>query len=119
MSHITRAIEQTLDSYGIAVRVVEVNLNKDKTVQFCLEIKSGTMLSDIEKYKREIALAIASPTGKVDIQAPIPGRALVGITVPEIPKERRLKQESIYTKYHPLARIIYSCMVFFNPGKIV
>jgi len=82
ISHISRTIEQTLDSYGINVRIVEVNSNKDKTIQFCMEIKSGTIISDIEKYKREIALAVASPTGKVIIEAPIPGRALVGITVP-------------------------------------
>ncbi len=79
-------IEKTLDSYGIRVRVAEVNYLPDDAIQYCLEIVTGTKLEDIEKRKRELALALASSTGTVEIQAPIPGRALVGITVPKVMK---------------------------------
>lgn len=79
-------IEKTLDSYGIRVRVAEVNYLPDDAIQYCLEIVTGTKLEDIEKRKRELALALASSSGTVEIQAPIPGRALVGITVPKVVK---------------------------------
>lgn len=79
-------IEKTLDSYGIRVRVSEVNYLPDDAIQYCLEIVTGTKLEDIENRKRELALALASSTGTVEIQAPIPGRALVGITVPKVMK---------------------------------
>ena len=75
-------IEKTLDSYGLRVRVVEVHYFPNGSIEYCLEIVTGTKLEDIEKRGRELALALASSTGTVDIQAPIPGRALVGITVP-------------------------------------
>lgn len=105
-SLIAENIEKTLDSYGITVRVAEINTNKDKSVQFCLEIKSGTLISDIEKYQREIALAVASPTGKVTIEAPIPGRSMVGITIPEIVEKYLPQRESKYAHYHPLAKLV-------------
>lgn len=75
-------IEKTLDSYGLRVRVVEVNYFPNGSIEYCLEIVTGTKLEDIEKRRRELALALASSTGTVEIQAPIPGRTLVGITVP-------------------------------------
>jgi S-DNA-T family DNA segregation ATPase FtsK/SpoIIIE len=74
-------IEKTLDSYGIKMRVVEVH-KQEKSVIFCLEMVVGTKIDEIEKRQRELALALASPTGKIGIQAPIPGRSLIGIELP-------------------------------------
>lgn len=74
-------IEKTLDSYGIKMRVVEVH-KQEKSVLFCLEMVVGTKIDELEKRQRELALALASPTGKIEIQAPIPGRSLVGIVLP-------------------------------------
>jgi S-DNA-T family DNA segregation ATPase FtsK/SpoIIIE len=74
-------IEQTLDSFGITARVIEVNLGPAVT-QYALEIAMGTKLSKITTLSNDLALALAAPTGQIRIEAPIPGRALVGIEVP-------------------------------------
>lgn len=74
-------IEQTLDSFGITARVVEVNLGPAVT-QYALEVALGTKLSKITALERDLALALAAPTGTIRIEAPIPGRSLVGIELP-------------------------------------
>lgn len=74
-------IEKTLDSFGIQARVVEINKGPAVT-QYALEIALGTKLSKITALSNDLALAIAAPTGQIRIEAPIPGRSLVGIEIP-------------------------------------
>ena len=50
--------------------------------QYALEITKGTKLSKITSLSTDLALALAAPTGQIRIEAPIPGRNLVGIEVP-------------------------------------
>lgn len=75
------SIEKTLESFGITARVVEVNLGPAVT-QYALEVALGTKLSKITGLERDLALALAAPTGTIRIEAPIPGRSLVGIELP-------------------------------------
>ena len=79
-------IEQTLESFGITARVVEVNLGPAVT-QYAIEVALGTKLSKITALERDLALALAAPTGTIRIEAPIPGRSLVGIELPNIAPE--------------------------------
>ncbi|OGY28258.1 MAG: hypothetical protein A3F33_02780 [Candidatus Woykebacteria bacterium RIFCSPHIGHO2_12_FULL_43_10] len=79
-------IEKTLESFGIQARVVEVNFGPAVT-QYALEIALGTKLTKITALGNDIALALAAPTGAVRIEAPIPGKSLVGIEVPNISPE--------------------------------
>ncbi|TSC54221.1 MAG: DNA segregation ATPase FtsK/SpoIIIE, S-DNA-T family [Microgenomates group bacterium LiPW_16] len=74
-------IEKTLESFGIAARVVEINLGPAVT-QYALEIALGTKLSKITSLSNDLALALAAPTGQIRIEAPVPGRSLVGIEIP-------------------------------------
>ena len=74
-------IEKTLESFGIKARVVEVNIGPAVT-QYALDIALGTKLSKITTLSNDLALALAAPTGQIRIEAPIPGRSLVGIEVP-------------------------------------
>jgi len=74
-------IERTLESFGISARVVEVNLGPAVT-QYALEIALGTKLSKVTALANDLALALAAPTGQIRIEAPIPGRSLVGVEVP-------------------------------------
>lgn len=74
-------IEQSLESFGITARVVEVNLGPAVT-QYAIEVALGTKLSKITALERDLALALAAPTGTIRIEAPIPGRSLVGIELP-------------------------------------
>lgn len=79
-------IEKTLESFGIQARVVEVNMGPAVT-QYAIEIALGTKLTKITSLANDIALALAAPTGTVRIEAPIPGKSLVGIEVPNITPE--------------------------------
>lgn len=74
-------IENTLESFGIRARVVEVNYGPSVT-QYALEITRGTKLSKITGLATDLALALAAPGGQIRIEAPIAGRSLVGIEVP-------------------------------------
>ncbi len=74
-------IEKTLEAFGVRTRLYETNIKKNG-IEYCLEIELGTSIVDLPKFDKDIALAVASPTGRVTIQAPIPGRPLVGIFVP-------------------------------------
>lgn len=76
-------IEKTLDSFGVRARVSEVNYGPTVT-QYALEITMGTKLSKITALSNDLALALAAPTGQVRIEAPIPGRSLVGIEIPNV-----------------------------------
>lgn len=78
---IASIIEKTLQSFGIAARVSEVNLGPAVT-QYALEIALGTKVSKITSLANDLALATEAPTGQIRIEAPIPGRSLVGIEIP-------------------------------------
>lgn len=74
-------IEKTLDSFGIRADVVEVNPGPAVT-QYAIKLSLGTKVSKITSLASDMALALAAPTGQVRIEAPIPGRDLVGIEIP-------------------------------------
>lgn len=74
-------IERTFDSFGISARVVEVN-NGPAVTQYAIEVGLGTKLSKITSLANDLALALAAPTGQIRVEAPIPGRSLVGIELP-------------------------------------
>lgn len=80
VKHNANVIEKTLQSFGITARVAEVNSGPAVT-QYALEIALGTKLSKITTLQNDLALALAAP-GQIRIEAPIPGRSLVGIEIP-------------------------------------
>lgn len=98
-----QTIENTLDSFGIKATVKEVNYGPSVT-QYALEITKGTRLSKITRLSTDLALALAAPTGQIRIEAPIAGRSLVGIEVPNYsPSYVTLRQllSSPLMKKHP------------------
>lgn len=100
-------IEKTLESFGITARVVEVNLGPAVT-QYALEVALGTKLSKITALERDLALALAAPTGTIRIEAPIPGRSLVGIELPNkspefVPLKRMMESETMQDNKSKLA----------------
>ncbi len=76
-----QVIEQTLDSFGITARIVEIN-NGPAVTQYALEVALGTKLTKIQSLSNDLAMALAAPGGQIRIEAPIPGRSLVGIELP-------------------------------------
>jgi len=79
-------IEELLESFGITAKVVEYNPGPTVT-QYALEIPRGIRLSKILTLQNDLALALATTTGNVRIEAPIPGKSLVGIEIPNISPE--------------------------------
>ncbi len=76
-------IKRTLQTFGIPVEMSEVNIGPTVT-QYTLKPAEGIKLSKITTLQSDLALALASST--IRIEAPIPGRSLVGV---EIPNKRR------------------------------
>ncbi|MBD3366030.1 DNA translocase FtsK [candidate division WWE3 bacterium] len=74
-------IENTLKSFGIDAEVKDIKPGPSVT-QYALDAATGTKISKIVNLQYDLALALASPTGSVRIEAPIPGKSLVGIEVP-------------------------------------
>ncbi|MDA1338545.1 MAG: DNA translocase FtsK, partial [bacterium] len=76
-----KIIEKTLGSFGIKSKVVEVHFGPAVT-QYALETQEGTKITKINNLHSDLAMSLASPTGTVRIEAPIPGKSLIGIEVP-------------------------------------
>lgn len=72
-------IKKTLENFGIAVEMADVNVGPTVT-QFTLKPAEGVKLSQITSLQNDIALALAAHP--IRMEAPIPGRSLVGIEVP-------------------------------------
>jgi len=81
-----QTIEQTLESFGIRATVAEVNYGPTVT-QYAIRITQGTRLSKITGLGNNLALSLAAPGGLVRIEAPIPGRSMVGIEIPNVRPE--------------------------------
>jgi S-DNA-T family DNA segregation ATPase FtsK/SpoIIIE len=92
VKQIAAKIEETLKSFSIGAKVVEVNLGPAVT-QYALQIPMGTKVSKITNLANDLALNTEAPTGQIRIEAPIPGRNLVGIEIPN----RSLEVVSIRT----------------------
>jgi S-DNA-T family DNA segregation ATPase FtsK/SpoIIIE len=72
-------IEKTLENFGIPVEMGEVNVGPTVT-QYTLRPAGGVKLAKITALHRDISLALAAHP--IRIEAPIPGRSLVGIEIP-------------------------------------
>jgi len=88
-----RLIEETLQSFGTPVRVVDIQRGPTVT-QFgveplYIETRAGrtrVRVSKIVALADDLALALAAP--RIRIQAPVPGRNYVGIEVPNLEVSR-------------------------------
>lgn len=72
-------IQETLENFNIEVEMHEVNVGPTLT-QYTLKPAAGIKLSRISGLNNDLALALSAHP--IRIEAPIPGRPLVGIEVP-------------------------------------
>jgi len=111
-------IEKTLDSFGITAKVAEVNSGPAVT-QYAIEIALGTKVSKVTSLSSDLALALAAPTGQVRIEAPIPGRNLVGIEIPnrglEFVTLKRMLQSDVMKKAKSKLTVALGLDVSGNP----
>jgi DNA segregation ATPase FtsK/SpoIIIE, S-DNA-T family len=73
-------IKKTLNDFGIQVEMGEVNVGPTVT-QYTFRPEAGVKLAQIASLQSNIALALAAPQS-LRMELPIPGKALVGIEVP-------------------------------------
>ena len=78
-------IKRTLENFGIPVQMTEVYVGPTVT-QYTFKPAEGVKLSKITTLANDLSLALASHP--IRIEAPIPGRSLVGV---EIPNKLRTK----------------------------
>ena len=74
-----KKIEEKLEEFEISVTMRDAHPGPTVT-QFTLLPAEGVKLSKIESLKDDLALALAAPS--LRIQAPIPGKSLVGLEMP-------------------------------------
>lgn len=74
-------LEKYLDAYNIVAKVREVN-PEGYGIQICIEIAVGTPIDSVLKHQNGIATILAAPYHRIKIEAPVPGRNLIGITIP-------------------------------------
>jgi S-DNA-T family DNA segregation ATPase FtsK/SpoIIIE len=72
-------IKKTLQDFGIEVEMGEVNVGPTVT-QYTLRPATGVKLSQIAALQNDLALSLAAHSIRMEL--PIPGKALVGLEVP-------------------------------------
>ena len=75
----SRLIEETLASFKVEAQVVGVNTGPAVT-QFELQPAVGVKVSKITTLEKDLALALAATS--IRIEAPIPGKNVIGIEIP-------------------------------------
>jgi len=75
----SRLIEETLASFKVEARVVNINVGPAVT-QYELQPAVGVKVNKITTLDKDLALALAAPS--IRIEAPIPGKSVVGIEIP-------------------------------------
>ncbi len=74
-----RVIEETLASFNVVAEIVDVQAGPTVT-QFGLRPGPGVRVQRITALTNDLALALAAPT--IRIEAPVPGKPVVGIEIP-------------------------------------
>ncbi len=72
-------IKRTLESFGILVEMGEINIGP-KVTRYTLKPAEGVKLARLTALNSDLSLALAAHP--IRIEAPIPGKSLVGIEVP-------------------------------------
>lgn len=74
-----KKLEETLNSFGVSAKVVNVSRGPTVT-RYELQPSAGVKVSRIVNLSDDIALNLAAPA--IRLEAPIPGKAAIGIEVP-------------------------------------
>ena len=116
-------IKRTLESFGIPVEMGEITIGP-KVTRYTLKPAEGVKLSRITALNQDLSLALAAHP--IRIEAPIPGKSLVGIEVPnKVGSIVRLGGIISYPEFSnsgpltfPLGRDVSGEPIFTNLGKM-
>jgi DNA segregation ATPase FtsK/SpoIIIE-like protein len=89
-----KVIKDTLNHFGITVSMGDVAVGPTVS-QYSLQPAEGVRLSSIDALQRDLALSLAATN--IRIEAPIPGKKLVGIEIPNYKKETVRLRDIIQT----------------------
>ncbi|MGH2442235.1 MAG: DNA translocase FtsK [Chloroflexota bacterium] len=79
VEQVSTRIQETLASFGVRARVVGHHSGPVVT-QFDVQPERGVKVKSITSLQNDLALALAAPT--IRIQAPVPGKPVIGIEIP-------------------------------------
>ena len=109
-------IKRTLQHFGIEVEMAEVNIGPTVT-QYTLRPAQGIKLSKITTLHNDLSLSLAAHP--IRIEAPIPGRSLVGIELPNKAvmkvRLRNLIEQPEFKQDHKMLTIALGRDVAGNP----
>lgn len=109
-------IQKTLANFAVNVSMGDVNVGPTVT-QYTLKPEEGVKLNKITNLDRDLSLALASHP--IRIEAPIPGKSLVGIEVPNkssaIVRLRSIMETETYEKRHSKLSVVLGLDVAGHP----
>lgn len=119
----SKILETTLKSFGIGVKVTNVHIGPTIT-KYELEPNAGVKVSKIAALSNDIAMSLAAKD--IRIEAPIPGKAAVGIEIPNTSKEMIGLKELLITSQNkmenklqvPLGKDISGNIIFCDISKM-
>ena len=79
VTQIAKKLEKTIADFGVNVKVVKISIGPVIT-QYELTIEKGVSLHKVTKLHSDIALSLAAKS--LRIIAPIPGKSVIGIEIP-------------------------------------
>ena len=96
----SRILEETLRSFKVEAKVVEVSVGPTVT-RYDLAPGAGVKVATIANLSNDLALSLAAQG--IRIEAPIPGKAAVGIEIPNKEPQpvllREILEDEIFTKF--------------------
>jgi len=119
----SQIIEKTLENFGIKIEVVDVEVGPAIT-RFSIKPGEGIKLSKILSYQSDLGLALGTPN--LIIETPIPGKAVLGIQVPNkksaVVRLGNLLREKEFLEggllYFPVGRKINGEVLFTDLAKM-
>jgi len=94
-----KILEETLNNFGVSIKVVQISRGPVIT-RFEVQPAPGVKVSSISNLSNDLALGLSVPS--VRIEAPVPGKAVVGIEIPNkkpgIVYLRELIENESYTR---------------------
>lgn len=115
----SQRIQETLASFHVGARVVGYHSGPVVT-QFDVQPDRGVKVKSIVALQNDLALALAAPT--IRIQAPVPGKPVVGIEIPNTSASmvtlRDLLESDAYVAMTSPLKVVLGKDVTGNPGVI-
>jgi DNA segregation ATPase FtsK/SpoIIIE, S-DNA-T family len=107
IEHKAQQIRDTLASFNVGARVVGHHCGPVVT-QFDIEPDRGVKVRKITELQNDLALALAAPS--IRIQAPVPGKPVVGIEIPNSSATtvtlRELLESEVYRRMEAPLRVV-------------